>query len=281
MKLFFIILLSVFIFRFGSNKNDNSIKKTPMGDTTNDTVVKIRNVSDYTSDPNYIKKEYYVLNNQDTSSFYCRIILDKLDKNIAIKCEYSFNEERTEPTSIYDSAKVVEVPEDNRDVKLITYSNFIKELHLILDTASKQFNFSRLKSFSIRMVCASGLTNYLNSQSILKYNRSIKNISISKFASLLQESPLTADLNRILKPYSVCLNKLYIEEYLFFPLKSKDMNFKYQVQFPNDIEVQGTMGMDGSAVFTLTPLLTDRSPLNSVPGYHNPSHTLPQIYWVW
>jgi len=253
MKLFYVISISIFLLKCGSNKNAEHIKKRPSVDTTSDTVVKIDSVSDYVDEPGYIKKEYYVLNKHDTSSFYCRIILDKLDKNIAIRCEYSFNEKRTESISIYDSTKVVEVPEDNRDIKLITYNNFIKELRLILDTASKQFNLSRLKSFGIRMVCASGLTTYLNRQSILKYNRSIKNISISKFTSLLQESPLTTDLNKILKPYSVCLDKLYIEEYLFFPLKSKEMNFKYQVQFPNDIEEKGKMGMDGSALFTIKP----------------------------
>lgn len=253
MKLFYIILLSAFLFKCGSNKNDKSIKKTPMGDATSDTVVKIDSVSDYVDEPGYIKKDYYVLNKHDTSSFYCRIILDKLDKNITIKCEYSFNEKKNNSISASDSAKAGEEQEDNRDIKLITYNNFIKELRLILDTASKQFNLSRLKSFSIRMVCASGLTTYLNRQSILKYNRSINNIGIPKLRSLLQESPLTADLNSILKPYSVCLNKLYIEEYLFFPLKSKDMNFKYQVQSPNEKEKQDVLGMDGSALFTIKP----------------------------
>lgn len=253
MKLFYIILLSVVLFKCGSNKNGKSIKKTPMGDTISDTIVKIRNVLDYASDPNYIKKEYYVLNKHDTSLFSCRIIENRMNKTIFIMCKYPFNEKENNSTSISDSAKVEFVPYQKLEVKLITYDNFIRELRLILNTASKQFDLSRLVTFSFDLICVSGLTTSLSRQSILKYNSNINNISSQKFKFLLQESPLTEDINSILKPYSVCVNELNIEEYLFFQLRSKDQHFKYQVQCPNKKEEQDVMGMDGSAVFTLKP----------------------------
>lgn len=254
MKLFYIILLSVFLFKCGSNKNEKSIKNTPISDnTTSDMVVKINNVSDDISDTNYIKKRYYVLNKHDTSLFSCSIIEYKIDKTISIVCKYPFNENENNSTSISDSAKVEFVPNKKLEARLITYDNFIKELRLILNTASKQFDLTRLVTFNFDLICISELTTSLSNQLILKYNKSINNIGISKLKSLLQESQLRADLNSIFKPYSVCINELYIEEYLFFPLKSKYGNFKYQDQSPNGKEKQDEMGMDGSAGFTLKP----------------------------
>lgn len=253
MKLFYFISLSVFLLKCGSNNNEKSVKKTLSVNSISDTVVKINNLPDYDNDPNYIKKEYYVLNKHDTSLFSCSIIEYKMDKTISIVCKYPFNEKENNSTSISDSAKVEFVPNKKLEVKLITYDNFIRELRLILNTASKQFDLTRLVTFNFNLICISGLTTSLSNQSILKYNRSINNIGIPKLKSLLQESQLRADLNSIFKPYSVCINELYIEEYLFFPLKSKYGNFKYQDQCPNEKEEQDVMGMDGSAVFTLKP----------------------------
>lgn len=96
----------------------------------------------------------------------------------------------------------------------LTYRQMLAELKIILESASKDFNFQYLSGITIgRLVLTGDLAVEITNDFLRKSaNEKIKLDENEKVKLFLMESKLTSDFNELLAPYSLSIDDLDIEK---------------------------------------------------------------------
>lgn len=190
-----------------------------------DTIVVSKIIPAEISGLNYIEKEYFIVIKKDTSSFSCIISKNKIKGNISMRYYYNPNGKTPNSFSFEDSAAIIESRSEKRKQYYIPkYKEQIKELKIILEHIVKDFDLSKLNSFRMSMQSFRSFTQSITKQYISLYGEKFGNESNKKVVDLIKKSELVVDLNRILLPYSVKINKIFLDGLAYYSPEGTILN---------------------------------------------------------
>lgn len=177
-----------------------------------DTIINVTNIPSEISLPGYIEKEYFLIINGDTSNFSCYLSFNKDKESISMSYVY---EPFIKPYSSFlpeDSAAVVNIDKMKKFSKHeANYKGQLREIQLILDFASKEFDLGKLRTFRIGMSSIDSLSTNITGLYVSKFGNNFKTINYKEVSELISNSIFTNDLNSILSIYNVKISKVYID----------------------------------------------------------------------
>ena len=181
------------------------INKAIQTNHISDTIIGRKNITNEIAGSEYRKraKGYFVIVKNDTSGFMPIFTESRDNLNIGIDLNLHYSKTNE------------------------TYSQQLNELKLILQNASKEFNLDSLKGISIgRLILTGDLAIDITKQYKKKFgdNELIKTEDYQRISDFLLESKLTKDINELLKPYLVSVEKISIEK-VFFTTKNEILNY--------------------------------------------------------
>lgn len=205
-----------------------------------DTIITSKIIPSEISGPNSVMREFYVSYGNNTSAFSCLIAENVINKKISISYNY-----KTTFVNLKDSATIA-VSDSMRKRWLIpTYNQQMGEIKIILAEASKEFDLSKLNTLRLGMLSIEGLSNKLMEEYIKKFREKFKSNSNLKVADLIKNSQFTSDLNTILSPYSLLINKVYVDGLTYYkPIKA----------FKNVPDTTQKFVLDGIIIFRIGSL---------------------------
>jgi len=217
-------LLLLFVLLNKCNFKTNTIpvnfSRTENGTTIKekfDTIVVSKIIPAEISVSDYIEKEYFIVINKDTSSFSCIISKNKIKGNLSMRCYYSRYRKTPDSFSLEDSAAVSESESEKSKLYYIPkYKEQINELKLILEHIAKEFDLTKLHSFRFSMHSFNSFSESITKQYISLYGENFGNNSNKKVVHLIKKSELVVDLNKILLPHSVIINKIFLDGLVYY-----------------------------------------------------------------
>jgi|GEM_PF-3054969 len=187
--------------------------------------------------------KYCIVVGSDTLHSYC--IVSKSINNDNFKIRYTRSPNRDIDTA--DTSVVGELMEADRyKINIYPYKEYLREIELILLFISEKHEALNLTSIELNIFYMNSMMPYFEQQAKRKYGIPIKNISRKQLIKLVQESPFVDDLKEMLGHFSFVVDKIYIEEWLFFKINSDDYNIK-----DGNIQKYNTIGIDGSIIFSI------------------------------
>ncbi len=246
MKLLVIILL--FIFPYNCTPNTDFNKSELVSDKGEklkeraDTTVLSEIIPKEISTSNYFSREYFVVIANDTSGFSCIISQNKTNERIFILLNYSALKKTYNSFALADSAEVTERQRKFKRFSKPNYPEQIKELKLILDHASKEFDLSKLTSLRLSMGTISGFSTNITKQYIQQFGENFSNPSNKKVVHLIEDSYLSDDLKRILAPYSLKITKCSVDGLVYY---------KPREQTENKTSSEGNLIFEGFVYFNI------------------------------
>jgi hypothetical protein len=209
-----IVFLFITFFLFNCNKNAGNTETKSV--LVKDTIVVRKLISEELAVfPD--EKEYFVVIKKDTSNFSC--IFSKISTN---EIFLEVNHYNNRNISLTDSSAIEGKKEKymfKDSYYKTSYKEQMRELNLILEEANKDFNLNSINSINFGTLADNGdLAIQVTKSYTQKYG--MKNLDNYNFIEqILQNSQLKNDLNNILKPYFLSVDKIGIEN-LFFTDKS-------------------------------------------------------------
>jgi hypothetical protein len=181
-----------------SGNQQNSLPGMTENKATIDTIVGSKTITDEIAGSAFRKRAigYFVITGQDTSDYTCIFTESKdggevmIDLNVPyLKAEMSYRER-------------------------------LGELKIILTKAAADFNYDSLTSIYLgRLVLSGDLAVEVTKEYREKFGAGDKPASYIAVGQFLKESRLGVDLDNLLKPYSISVDKVSIEK-LFFTTRS-------------------------------------------------------------
>lgn len=169
-----------------SDKDQDQRKKT-----TVHLQVGYRNITDEEPGAAYRTRarHYFTIRGSDTSGFTCIFSESKADSSVRISAQFQ--------------------PD-------LTYEQQLEELETLLPEAAKDFDMSRLKGIGIgRLVSTGDLAAHIAQQYYERFGGNTSIGSYSKVALFLKQSPLGADMNRLLHPFGHNVDHISVEKVFF------------------------------------------------------------------
>ena len=185
---FWILILLLFACNDNKQKSNLLINSDK---NTIDTIVGTKTITDEIAGSTYRKRAigYFVIFGKDTSSYTCIFTESKEVGDVGIDLNIKYIK-----TSM-------------------TYRQRFEELKIILSKASKDFNFDSLTSIRFgRLILSGDLAVEITKQYQEKFGTSDKLEHYPTVEQFLKESKLGTDLNDLLKPYSIYVEKVTIEK---------------------------------------------------------------------
>jgi hypothetical protein len=211
------LIILFFIVLFGCNTNsiDNHTSQNlsqyskSRGEKYKDTIITAIEIPPEASVPGYIEKEYFLIVNSDTSCFSLFITLNKEKRSISIK--YNYNKFKKSKSAFLYEDTIAEVKEIERyNEYKTTYKDQLRELQLLLDFVSKEYDLSKLSKLTFLLSSIDGLANAITQEYVNKCKNKTVAYSYSKISDLIIQSNFINDVNKILSSYSVKTNKIFV-----------------------------------------------------------------------
>jgi hypothetical protein len=190
------ILVFFLLFLSCTKQNKNKTGTYSSDIETQDTLIASKTITGEPAGSAYLKRavEYFVVVKNDTSGFMPVFIESKEKSAVSID---------------------LNLPYTN---KTETYAQRMSELKLILPIASKEFDFDSLRSLSIgRLILTGDLAVEITKQYKSRFgeNEKLTSSDYGRIMEFLLETNLTKDLNELLEPYSLTVEKIIIEKAFF------------------------------------------------------------------
>jgi hypothetical protein len=213
-----LLSLSLFLLLFSCNaESDNALqgKKNDLK-TRSDTTVGIENMPADVTGSGYIEKEYFVVIRTDTLNTSCIFTENKSTGKMSMK--YRYDPYGNIPYKFYldDTAAVAKEEPVKKSIKKLSYKNQIRELELILNAASKDFNVSKLSTLRFSISSIDELSPDITRQYLHKYGEKFLPGYNQNAADLINSSRFKADVSKILAPYSLDINKISIDGLTYY-----------------------------------------------------------------
>ena len=206
-------------------------------DYYNDTMVCVKRIS---HDDVWQEKEYFVVINRDTSSYSCILMNSKYGIRISWESmlthkrffDYTCNEE-IDTTAFDDKWK-----ESEKEFKVPTYKDMLREIDLCMEAASKDYDLRALRSFNCFLCQLRDIavltTNNLEANFNLEENGIYSHSDITK---ALKMTTFEEDLNRIFKKYGKKVDFIGCHEMrLFIPKENfSTSNISKDLKIPDRI----------------------------------------------
>ncbi len=223
------IVLLIFLAFACSHRTDKSKKTDSAANNIHntDTITGSKNLINQIAGSAYLLKAtgYFIISVNDTSGFMPIFSESKENGkiNIDLNLPYSgLKKPLPEKIHINDSKP---------------YSLWFKELEIILQTASKEFNLDSLSSISIgRLILTGDLAVEITKAYKNKFgdNEKITTADYHDIENFLLTSKLATEVNKLLKPYNLKCTKISIEK-TFFTTKGDLLNNSVLQTMPEDI----------------------------------------------
>lgn len=158
---------------------------------TNSIVIGYREIKDEMAGSAYRTRarNYFVIQNQDTSSFSCFFSEAKADSSINVHIEFH---------------------------KDLSYDQQLKEMKLIFPRAAQDFNMKRLTGLGLgRLVESGDLAVRITQQYREQFGDNTRIGSYAKISQFLMQSPLRTDFNNLLLPYGPKVEHISVEKVFF------------------------------------------------------------------
>lgn len=231
------IQIIVFLLSCGSNGDTGQPKMSASLKRGADTSIGVSIVPIEISGPQYLKKEYYVVVNTDTSSFSCIISKNKVSGKLTMQCKDSPNGKAPSSVSLSDTAILSTDESSSKSYPEVFDGKQIPELQLIFDHVSKEYDLSKLKSLRFAISLFHDFARNVTSKYVSQFNGKVHYGSSEKVVDIIEESQLKADINHMLSQYSLTIGKSNVDALL--------------VSMPNHSKQKQTPVLDGIVIFNL------------------------------
>ena len=211
-------ILPLFLMLFSCNSKSNTIQtiKDNILQYKADTTVAGNVLPQDILGKEYFQKEYFVIMKNDTSSFSVVITENKISGKMSMRYWYTPYEKIAFSYSSNDTAAVSQYEPVKRFNHKSTYEDQIRELKLILKYASKDFNMSKVSNISFALRTFDEICQNTTKQYIGKYGETFTNGSNGKIVALMENTSLIKNLNNILVPYSLTINKTSMDGLMYY-----------------------------------------------------------------
>jgi hypothetical protein len=182
--------------------NGGQVNSTTTPETTNltnDTVIGSKTITNEIAGSAYRRRAigYFVIIGKDTSDYTCIFTESKDGGKVGIDLNIPYSK------------------------AAMTYRQRLEELKIVLPKAATDFDFDSLTGISFgRLVLSGDLAVDVTKQYRQKFGTSNKLRDYETVGQFLAKSKLGADIDSLFKPYSISVDKVYIEK-LFFATKEE------------------------------------------------------------
>ena len=205
-------LLVILLSSCNNNPHNSFDQTTTESNVSVDTIVASKTIKDEISGSAYRKRAtgYFVIIDNDTSDYTCIFSESKYGGNVSID---------------------LNIPDSKAEM---SYNQRLEELKIILPKAAKDYNFDSLSSISFgRLILSGDLAIKVTQQYRQKFGTSNKLESYTTVEQFLKESKLGADLNDLFKPYSMSVDKVFIEK--LFLISRQDLYWASKIEVDTTI----------------------------------------------
>ena len=211
------ILLFSILSLSACDRTRSSNSATFIGNAQTDTIVVSKTIPDQISSLEFREKEYFLVAGKDTSGLSCIFSVNKNSGDISVTLEYD-DFYKSSLASIACSSDTSAIVEEKIEHKApyykMTYRQQMEALRLILKESSKEFDLSKMRYISLMLLSSGDLAIEVTEQE--QYLKKIRTKgSISGYVELekiLANSRLKSDLDKLLEPYSVFINRIIVEK---------------------------------------------------------------------
>lgn len=209
-------ILLFFILSFSACDRTRSANSgTFIGNAQADTIVISKTISNVTSSSEYRKKEYFLVAEKDTSGLSCILLEKKNSGDIFVTLEYDYFY-KSSLTPIACSSETSAIVKENIEHKApyykMTYREQMEALRLILKESSKEFDLSKMRYMSLMLINSGDLAIEVTEQYTKRFGMKGTITQYIELAKILAESRLNSDLDQLLEPYSVFIDRISVEE---------------------------------------------------------------------
>jgi hypothetical protein len=216
---------------------------------SDDTIINVTNTPFEISQPGYIEKEYFLIINGDTSNFSCFLSLNEKKESISMSYVYAPFQKSYSSFLPEDSASVINIDKIKKYSKhMVNCKEQVREMQLILDFASKEFDLSKLRIFRINMSSVDSLSTNITDLYVRKFGNNVKTIDNKKVSDLISNSMFVNNLNSKLSIYNLKISKVNIDG---LACVVKENNFQEKRERLHFQEFSNWI-FDGLVVFTLS-----------------------------
>lgn len=182
----------------------------------NDALVAVHNIPKELSSENYTEREYFLINQNDTSGFSCILSENKISKYLSMRFEYSPDRKTATSFSLTDTSAVSEHKSIKKAYRELSYEEQHKELRSILNFISKDYKINRLKEIKMSMRSFKELSLSITRKYLDQFGEKFDYKSKERLKKLIEESAFTADVNKILSFYSIVIDKISVLEFVYY-----------------------------------------------------------------
>ena len=209
-------ILLFFMLSFSAcDRTRSANSATFIGNAQADTIVVSKTIPNVTSSSEYREKEYFLVAGKDTSGLSCTLLENKNSGDISITLEYDDfykGSLRLIACSSDTSAIVEENIEHKAPCYKMTYRQQMEALRLILKESSKEFALSKMRNISLMLLYSGDLAIEVTEQYTKRFGMKGTITKYRELAKILADSRLNSDLNKLLEPYSVFIDRISVEE---------------------------------------------------------------------
>lgn len=197
----------------GRTRSSNSA--TFIGNAQADTIVVSKTIQDETFSLKFREKEYFLVAGKDTSGLSCIFSENKNSGKISVTLEYD-DFYKSSLTPIACSSDTSAIGEKQIEHKApyykMTYRQQMEALRLILKESSKEFDLSKMRNISLMLINSGDLAIEVTEQYTKRFGTKGTITQYRELAKMLADSRLNSDLNKLLEPYSVFIDRISVEE---------------------------------------------------------------------
>ena len=197
------------------DRTRSSNSATFIGNAQADTIVVSKTIPDETFSLKYREKEYFLVAGKDTSGLSCILLENKNSGRVSLELEYDdFHKGslRLIACSSDTSAIGEKQIEHKAPCYKMTYRQQMEALRLILKESSKEFDLSKMRYMSLMLLSSGDLAIEVTERYTKRFGMKGTITQYRELAKILAESRLNSDLNKLLEPYSVFIDRISVEE---------------------------------------------------------------------
>ncbi|MEY4876895.1 MAG: hypothetical protein RL708_2044 [Bacteroidota bacterium] len=222
MKYLLILILQIFVYSCSSDSITQSEKNVRIKDTT----LVVVNIPSQISLSDSDEKIFFFVKGKDTSNCKLLVRLNKKTGSVFIEIlplsfDASFG-------SLNDSSVLRSVV--SKHPTPLSYQQQLKEIRLILDSASKIFDFNKLKAIRFSSEEIDGFAQNISGLYKQHSNTKFVNITNEELSPLLIKSNFANDINSLLLPYNTIIDKGFVDGIIL--IKQDKLDQSYSLEAP-------------------------------------------------
>ena len=209
-------ILLFFMLSFSAcDRTRSASSATFIGNTQADTIVVSKTIPDEIAAFEFSQKEYFLVAGKDTSGLSYIFSVNKNSGDISITLEYN-DLYKISLTSIAFKSDTSAIVKENKEHKApyykMTYRQQMEALRLILKESSKEFDLSKMRNISLMLLYSGDLAIEVTEQYTKRFGMKGTITQYRELEKILAESRLNSDLDQLLEPYSLFIDRISVEE---------------------------------------------------------------------